>query len=303
MISSTLLFGFALFAGVVGVPLFTAHGTVVLVAGAFSLFSTPGPVEEKSKSGAAIAGCREFVDENGTIMCFVPAGKVEVCRGEGKDKECEFVKTTDIRFDQTETTVTQFAEYVDSGKCPAEGFLTTKSSQYCNFGAPGRERHPMNCVQFTAAKGYCRFAGKRLPTRAEWVRAARGDDKRRYPWGDARPDCTRTVYHNEEGRGCGKGFTRPSGSFPSGGSPYGILDMSGSVIEWTSTLVSSCAGQQPTEEELDADGDAMRYVVGGSFADGVQTLAIDFETLDEQSAQHVGMGIRCVMDGADQTPR
>ena len=290
---TVFVLGITALTGFVGIPLFTAHGSAVLVAGAVNLLALnpAGPAKPEAPSGA---DCESFIDENQITMCLVTGGKATICKTPDRT-ECTEEKAGDLWFDLTETTVRQFQRCVDSGKCKEDKFLTTRTSDFCNYGAAGREDHPMNCVRYITALNYCRFMGKRLPSRAEWVRAARGDDDtRKYPWGNQPPDCSWVHYTSDQGRGCGEQFTLPAGSLYRGASPYGILDLSGSVIEWTSSLVSSCAGADSSPEEIDNDPDAMRYVMGGSFADTLRILAIDFETMDEQCADHVGMGIRCV---------
>jgi formylglycine-generating enzyme required for sulfatase activity len=90
----------------------------------------------------------------------------------------------------------------------------------------GFEDHPVTEVTWYGAQAYCQWAGVRLPTEAEWEKAARGVDGRLYPWGNDAPDCDKAQY-----AGCG-GSTVPVGSKPAGASPYGVLDMAGNVWEW-----------------------------------------------------------------------
>lgn len=129
-----------------------------------------------------------------------------------------------------EVTVAEYAECVNSGHCGAPELEAA-----CNFGIAGRENHPVNCVDWARASTYCHWAAsgeKRLPTEAEWEKAARGTDARSYPWGDApEPSCTHIVM-NESGAGCGAGSTWSVGSRAAGASPHGTMDMAGNVWEW-----------------------------------------------------------------------
>jgi len=124
-------------------------------------------------------------------------------------------------------------------------------SRNCNEGRPGRDDHPVNCIDLEQAKAYCVFLGKRVPTEPEWEHAARGTDGRTYPWGEQAPskellnacglECVEmfrdwgfTVAPTYEEYDAWRG-TGPVGLFPRGASPYGLLDMAGNVWEWTVT--------------------------------------------------------------------
>jgi formylglycine-generating enzyme required for sulfatase activity len=95
---------------------------------------------------------------------------------------------------------------------------------------PGFENHPVVEASWRGAREYCARSGKRLPTEAEWEKAARGTDGRRYPWGNEPPDRTRAQ------AGAKFNMTVPVGLRPRGASPYGALDMAGNVWQWTSSL-------------------------------------------------------------------
>ncbi|QMU77301.1 formylglycine-generating enzyme family protein [Streptacidiphilus sp. PB12-B1b] len=126
--------------------------------------------------------------------------------------------------------------------------------------------HPVVGVTWGAATAYCRWLGEqlddpgvRLPTEDEWERAARGGDAREFPWGDR----YRTGLANLVDLGIGT--TTPVGSFPSGASPFGVLDMAGNADEWTSTLYAPYPGA-PTEVPAVEDWAFDPHVTrGGSF--------------------------------------
>jgi len=167
--------------------------------------------------------------------------------------------------DETEVTVEAYAVCVAGGGCTAPGTGAT-----CNWGVPGREDHPVNCVSWFDAENYCGWVDsgtKRLPTEAEWEKAARGTDARTHPWGDEpEPSCSLVVMHDAAagGSGCGIGSTWPVGSKPLGESPYGSLDMAGNVHEW----VADWYGDYDPEETDNSTGPArgsVRVLRGGSW--------------------------------------
>ncbi|HEV2860434.1 MAG TPA: ergothioneine biosynthesis protein EgtB [Pyrinomonadaceae bacterium] len=158
-----------------------------------------------------------------------------------------------------------------------------------------RPDHPVTGVSWFEAEAYARFAGKRLPTEAEWEKAASwdGSAKRRYAWGDAEP--------SEEL--CNSGFrfwgTTPAGSFPAGASHYGCQDMTGNVWEWTSTPFDAFPGFEPfpypeySQEWFDGDH---RVLKGGSWATGPSVLRTTFRNFFRRHFRIAFAGIRLAED-------
>ena len=171
----------------------------------------------------------------------IPAGPFTAgsTRGEEDERPVRKVTVKAFAIDRTEVTRADYAACVAAGRCKA----TAEKPP-----ADGPEaKLPITGVDWNDAQAYCKFAGGRLPSEVEWEKAARGTDGREYPWGND-IDCTRANWGSFEGEGpcAGKNPGRPVavGQYPTGASPYGLLDMGGNVWEWVADRYDEDPGRR-----------------------------------------------------------
>jgi formylglycine-generating enzyme required for sulfatase activity len=183
---------------------------------------------------------------DGAEMIYVPEGEFLMGSKDADRKAADDEKPAHTVYldafwiDRTEVTNARYIQFLNTlgdyrGTCGehdcVETVLEDKDSHILHREGryvveSGFEDHPVIEVTWYGAQAYCEWAGVRLPTEAEWEKAARGIDGRLYPWGNNAPDCDKAQYAD-----C-SGMTVPVGSKPAGASPYGALDMAGNVWEW-----------------------------------------------------------------------
>ena len=203
-----------------------------------------------------------------------------------------------FEIDRTEVTNAMFAKCVAAGDCHERryspylwGVKDRSGRPY--YDVPAYASYPVIMLDADEAAAYCRWAGRRLPTEAEWEKAARGTDGRLYPWGEAGPDCTLTNYFS-----CSKNPAEVT-AYPAGASPYGALNMTGNLWEWTADLYAADYYARSPERNPPgpATGDA-HTLRGGGFA----TLETDLRlTVRVGSLYHWAdgeVGFRCALSAA-----
>ncbi|MEW6755286.1 MAG: SUMF1/EgtB/PvdO family nonheme iron enzyme [Candidatus Latescibacterota bacterium] len=199
-------------------------------------------------------------------MIEVPAAAFSMGseQGAADERPVHRVEVSTFWIDKYEVTAAQYEACVQAGACAPSG-----RSAGCNGARSDRADHPANCVTYEQARDLCAWADKRLPTEAEWEKAARGLDGRRFPWGNEYPSRDLLNYGNLVGS------TTPVGRYPAGASFYGVHDLGGNVHEWTADYYAAdYYGQSPAQDPPGPATGTLRVVRGGSWKVGVPVEAL-----------------------------
>lgn len=162
-----------------------------------------------------------------------------------------------FQMSKTHVTVEQYAECVAAKKCAVP---LTEPTRYCNWGKPGRENHPVNCVTWQQAQDYARFAGARLPSESEWEYAATSGGKNiKYPWGNEVPNEELAVMKR------GHHGTLPVCARPKGNTEQGLCDMSGNLWQWLQDTATNNYKGAPADGSAFEGPGVLKSLRGGSY--------------------------------------
>ncbi len=191
--------------------------------------------------------------------------------------------------DQTEVTNRMYALCVKAGVC----MLPIQSGGVNPYYDNARYfNYPIVYTDWNDAEQYCAWANRRLPTEAEWEKAARGTDGRRYPWGNEKPNSKLLNYQDNIGT------PLPVDRYPLGASPYGILNMAGNVREWIADWYDNDTYKEDHYlNPLGPETGTSRALRGGHFSDSWQQVSTYNRFSHEPWSAGLARGFRCAADG------
>lgn len=236
---------------------------------------------------------RVVTGRDGAPMVLVPAGEFLMGNEVEGDAPSHRVYLDAFYIDRQEVTNARYLKFVESTRHRAPQHVIDPQYDLWAGAAltPGVADLPVVNVDWSDADAYCRWAGKRLPTEAEWEKAARGTDGRLYPWGNEAPSFARLNFSR---RWQGVYTLQPVGSYESGSSPYGAQDMAGNVWEWVSDWYdagSYAAG--PSRNPQGPSSGSSKVLRGGSWTNTADSVRATHRREEDSDMRNSDSGFRC----------
>jgi formylglycine-generating enzyme required for sulfatase activity len=225
---------------------------------------------------------------SGEFMMGSPAGEGDV---DPNEQPQHLVILHDYYIDQYEVTVEQYARFLN-----ATGIIPPRYWEQGNLPQHGQK--PVVGIHWEDAHRYCQWVGKRLPTEAEWEKAARGTDNWPYPWGTAEPESNLANFGQSESEQFYADRLTPVGKYEQGKSPYGAYDMAGNVWEWVADWYSEEYYQESPKKNPKGPSDGDRKVLrGGSWDNGARNIrSANRSRKGFPTRRQETIGVRCAKD-------
>jgi len=220
-------------------------------------------------------------------LVYIPRGQF-IMGGDGEDNPEHTVALDAFWIYRNEVTNDMYRLCVATGACTPPAEL----EDIPDYTEPTLKDRPVVGVNWGQAQDYCTWMNNRLPTEAEWEKAARGTDGKTYPWGETQPTCQLANLQNCFGR------TADILLYPEGKSFYEAFDMAGNVQEWTADwYLSNYYAQSPTENPLGPESGEVRSLRGSSFLSNAEVLPAAHRSFLEPQMVEPDLGFRCVVSG------
>src|SRR5271157_6454538 len=251
-------------------------------------------------------GSSQLSSIDGMKLLYVPAGNFLMGSSDADslaqpdEKPQHTVYLDAFWIDQTVVSNAMYMRCVQAAGCKPHLDMAPVMGMYPYYNSPRFANYPMIDVTWDEATAYCTWAGRRLPTEAEWEKASRGTDGRIYPWGNTfngnflnfcDVNCPRPWANKEYNDGYAD--TAPVGSYPKGASPYGVLDMAGNVYEWVADWYSEnyYSASLVTNPTGPSSGQG-KIMKGGAWSDAASTNATSQVNFSPSSSFDFA-GFRC----------
>ncbi|MBT5552076.1 MAG: formylglycine-generating enzyme family protein [Nitrospina sp.] len=253
-----------------------------------------------------VSGCSTSLQKN-TNMAFIPGGPFTMGFEIENDNEwgdldedpVHEVTLSPYWMDKYEVTSSDFAEFLNSHKDSAERYIditpnvTVEIIEGKYQPRTGLDNFPVNRVSWYGADAYCRWQDKRLPTEAEWEKAARGTDQRIFPWGNEFPNNERVTFRRKFSK-IGFKVLEPVNSMDQGVSPYGIHHMAGNVWEWVADWFDG--GTYEDREPKDPQGPdtgISKVLRGGNWYYKAYYMRTTYRFNERPGQFNIWQGFRC----------
>jgi formylglycine-generating enzyme required for sulfatase activity len=228
------------------------------------------------------------IGKDGAPAILISGGSFVMGDDENSPQRTVFVDA--FYMDNFEITVGRYAKFLEAtgSARPPEEWESVKIQTDSELPVVG--------VNWGEAAGYCKWAGKRLPTEAEWERAARGKDERKYPWGNDAPAAESARY--------GKRYENPVyqdgvarvGSYAKDSSPFGVFDLAGNVTEWVGDWFSDSVPVGEGPNPKGPESGTSRVLRGGSWYDPAERIQVTKRWHASPANRSDGIGFRCAAD-------
>ena len=251
-----------------------------------------------------------FIDRRSVPMALVPAGPFEMGSlvGEVDERPVHTVRLNAFYIDQYEVTNSQYDICLKEGACEPTTDTTAFESSYSRgvyYGNPEYANYPLIYVNWFEAREYCAWRGGRLPTEAEWEKAARGGlESEEYPWGDVAPVCKAGAENGarfDDDMECNNSDTQQVGSYSENG--YHLYDMAGNVWEWVIDYYDeNYYANSLTDEPSGPETGNYPVVRGGSWNSALEHLRVSDRRFNDSKSGSFNIGFRCVRENTLPIP-
>jgi len=230
----------------------------------------------------------EFAGKDGAPAVLIPAGSFVMGDDENSPRREIFVDA--FYMDKFEVTVARYAKFLEATgnvKAPEE---------WENLDVRAGGDFPVVGVDWQDADSYCRWAGKRLPSEAEWEKAARGTDERKYPWGNDPPSAARARFAQPYQNPVYKNGVAAVGSHAQGASPFGVFDLSGNASEWVADWYSESFPRGDVRNPKGPATGTGKVIRGGGWYDPAERITATRRIYASPTHRADDIGFRCATD-------